>query len=482
MASVVIAGGGVVSLCTAMLLADDGHAVTVLERDPAPPVPPAEAWESWERRGVNQFRLPHFFVPRFRMEVERELPRLAKALEEAGALRFNPMELAPASLTGGWRDGDEQFEAITGRRPVFESVVAGCAGETAGVEIRRGVAVSGLVFAEHESGAVSRGPGSSSANGVPHVTGVRTESEGSIAADLVVDATGRRSQLPVWLEAGGAKRPVDELEDSGFVYYGRHFGSADGAVPPIFGPLAQSYGSIDALTLPADNGTWSVVIVAGSKDRELRALRQTDRWEAVVRSLPLVAHWLEGDPFEEGIVTMSKIEDRRRRMVVDGRPVATGVVALADAWACSNPSLGRGVSIGLLHGLSLRELLRAGDLSDPRSLASEWDERTSTGADLWYEATLRYDRHRLAEIDAEIEGREWPEEETTALFHSLEHAAGRDPDCMRAMLQVVGVLRTPQEIFADPQMMKKVTVLGAGWADAERMGPSRSELLSLVSS
>lgn len=475
MPSVVIAGGGVVALCTAMLLAEDGHDVTILERDPAFAPSPTEAWESWQRRGVNQFRLPHFFMPRFRLEIERALPRVSKSLEGAGALRFNPLALAPAEFTGGWRDGDERFEALTGRRPVFESVIATCAQDTPGLEIRRGTAVNGLVFAAEE-GSRSTGPG-----GVPHVSGVRTDSGESLAADLVVDATGRRSPLPAWLEVSGGERPIEELEDCGFVYYGRHFCSRDGHVPPAFGPLAQSYGSIDTLTLPADNGTWSVVVVASSKDKEMRALRDVDRWETLVRSLPLVAHWLDGEPFEEGIVSMSKIEDRRRRLVVDGRPVVTGLVALADAWACTNPSLGRGVTMGLLHGLALRDLLHDADLSDPLSFALQWHDATLRGADIWYDATLEYDRHRLAEIDAEIAGHEPQEDEASELFHSLQHAAGRDPDCLRALLSIVGMLRIPQEVFSEPETLDKLSVLGSDWREAERVGPSREELLSVVS-
>ena len=67
MARIVVTGGGVAGLSAAMLLADDGHDVTLLERDAAEPPSPAEAWENWERRGVNQFRLLHFFQPRFHL-------------------------------------------------------------------------------------------------------------------------------------------------------------------------------------------------------------------------------------------------------------------------------------------------------------------------------------------------------------------------------------------------------------------------------
>src|ERR1700684_2967136 len=98
MASVVIAGGGIVALTTAMLLADDGHAVTVLERDRAAPTDPSAAWERWERNRVGQIWLPHLFVSRFRTELERDLPRVITALRKAGALRFSGRWSRPCLL------------------------------------------------------------------------------------------------------------------------------------------------------------------------------------------------------------------------------------------------------------------------------------------------------------------------------------------------------------------------------------------------
>jgi phytoene dehydrogenase-like protein len=41
MATILVLGAGMNGLTTAMLLARDGHDVTVLERDPAPPPPAA---------------------------------------------------------------------------------------------------------------------------------------------------------------------------------------------------------------------------------------------------------------------------------------------------------------------------------------------------------------------------------------------------------------------------------------------------------
>ena len=145
-------------------------------------------------------------------------------------------------------------------------------------------------------------------------------------------------------------------------------------------------------------------MVTSSKDTALRPLREADRWEAVVRGLPLVAHWLDGTPIDDGVQVMARLEDRYRGFVVDGKPVATGVVAVADSWACSNPANGRGASIGMLHALTLRDQLRAVGLDDPAAFAEAFHAATAETVEPWYRATLTSDRHRLGEIEAGIRG------------------------------------------------------------------------------
>jgi 2-polyprenyl-6-methoxyphenol hydroxylase-like FAD-dependent oxidoreductase len=469
MARAVIIGAGVVGLGTAMLLARDGHQVTVLERDPIPPPAPAEAWERWQRPGLNQFRLPHFFLAGFRSVIDAELPEVSGALRAAGALRLNVIRDAPREMTGGWRDGDDCYELLTGRRPVVEAVVATHAAATPGIEVRRGTAVIGLVS------------GASALPGVPHVTGVRTKDGETIPADLVVDMSGRRSALPGWLREIGARDPAEELEDSGFVYYGRHFRSVDGSVPPAVGPNLMDWGTITSLTLPADNGTWAIALVTSSKDAALRPLRETGRWEAVVRGLPLVAHWLDGIPIEDGVQVMAHLEDRYRGFVADGRPVATGVVAVADSWACSNPANGRGASIGMLHAVTLRDQLRAVSLDDPAAFAEAFHAATAKTVEPWYRATLATDRYRLAEIESGVRGGTYdPQDSQYQLGKALGAAAGQDPDCLRAYLDILLVLRTPGEVFARPGLRDKALQLGSGWRDVEPLGPSREQLLALA--
>lgn len=470
MSEVLIAGGGVVGMGLGLMLARDGHGVTILERDAAaPPADADEAWADWERKGVNQFRLPHLFLARYRQILERELPDVVAALDRDGALRMNPLLDVPSALSGGPREGDERFAMISGRRAVVERAVASVAEQAPGLSVRRGVAVSGLLA------------GPEVVNGTPHVTGVRTAEGDQIRADLVIDCSGRRSALPDWLQSLGARPPTEQVDDSGFTYLGRHFRSRDGQLPAALGGPLQAYGSISVLTLPADNGTWSVTLVVRSGDRALRGLRDLSRWERTVGALPTVAHWLDGDPIEERIVSMSKIEDRHRDMWPDGAAVATGILPLADAWACTNPSVGRGASIGMLHAQVLRDTLRETGSDRPAELSDAFAAATRATVEPWYQGTLSFDRDRLAEMEAVAEGSTYdPGDPSYEMGQAIALAATRDPDALRGFLDIIGVLELPAAVMGRPGMFEKVVELGADWRQQEPLGPDRDELVALA--
>ena len=199
MARVVICGGGACGLLMAMLLDEDGHEVVVLERDAALQPDPGDAWESWERRGVNQFRLPHFLLPKFTELLTGALPDVVEDLRAAGAYAVRPRaDQGPHRPAAVPRSGARRRGGAAGRhrRP------PGCRGRRAAGAGRHG-------------------------SGPPDVVGVRTGGT-VLHADLVIDATGRRSPLPRWLAEIGARAPEEQEEDSGFVYYGRHLRRADG--------------------------------------------------------------------------------------------------------------------------------------------------------------------------------------------------------------------------------------------------------------
>lgn len=476
MASIVVVGGGICGLSTAMMAARRGHEVTVLERNPEePPGTIEKAWETWERPGVAQFRMGHYFLARFHQIVKSELPDLIPKFDAVGALRIDPMTAMPPTIADrSRREDDDQFEVITGRRPVFEWVVARAAADEPNVDVRRGVGVKSLLT------------GTPVLDGVPHVIGVSTEAGDELRADLVIDAGGRRSAFARWLNEIGGRPFFEDSEDSGFRYYGRYFRSRTGSdwpAPKL--PTLAMLGSVAMLALPADNDTWMVGVVTSAKDKALYGLTDLSAWERVVAATSTIAPFLDGEPISE-LETMAAIPDRYRRFIVDGQPVATGITAIADAWAATNPMRGRGISMGFIHAQAVIEQM--GSLEDPAAFAHAVDAATEAEVAQHYHATVQLDRGMRDAFNAEVEGREPPAPEPDdplaamqAKFFSL---VGVDADAFRGLMKIMNLTELPMNVVATEPLFSKVLAHepddgGSGPFATE--GPSRQEILDIMS-
>ena len=470
MGDVLVLGGGICGLATAMLLARDGHTVRVLERDPEEvPGTVEDAWRTWDRRGVAQFRQTHNLHPRVRLLLETELPDLWDGLKRNGAYRMNMIAGLPPMVTDrGPRPGDDRFLTDTARRSTAEYIVADAARNEPRLTIERGVKVTGVLT------------GPSASDGVPHIIGATTSAGREIRADLVVDAMGRRSKIGDWLTAAGGRPPHEEAEDSGFTYYTVYF---RGLPPPLLGPAVTEFGTISYITLPCDNGVWAITVWCASGDQPLKALRNIKTFKKVVALAPAQARWLDGEAITD-VLAMSGTVDRYRRFVVDGQPVVTGMVAVADAWACTNPSAGRGIALGLAHAVLLRDTLRETG-GDPLPLAHTLHELTETELTPWYTSQIRSDRRRYRTMDALRQGQPPPppaSDDFSRRERLFWQAMPFDPDLFRAGIEIISALTLPHEIYARHGIMDRAeAVLGRLPADAlERPQPSRAELLAAL--
>ncbi|MEX0874873.1 MAG: FAD-dependent oxidoreductase [Actinomycetota bacterium] len=473
MAEVLVLGGAVCGLATAMMLARDGHDVTVLERDAADvPDTVDAAWSSWERKGVPQFRQAHVLFPRFRKHLEEELPDVNEAFLANGVNQLSFLGIMPPMITDrSPRPGDDKLVSLCARRPFMDWAVTHAARDVPRLTIRRGVQVTELVT------------GTSAVDSVPHVVGVRTAGGEELGADLVVDAMGRRSKTVEWIGGLGGPPPYEEAEEPGFTYYSRYF--RGDALPQYMGPVGMELGTITVLTFWCDNGTWGMVLNTSSGDQPLKQLRKNDVWMSVMRSCPLQAHWADGEPITD-VMPMSGQMDKYRRFVVDGKPVVTGLLAVADAWACTNPSAGRGLSVGLGHAVALRDTVRK-HLGSPVELAHAFDAVTEEEFKPFYYDQVQADRARVAAMDANREGREPPPPKGEYAQRRVDLFAGvpLDPDIFRSAMSWLSCLVRPDKILWDEELLERSRKVaedaGVGAGPPMQMpGPTREQLLEIV--
>ncbi|MDE3064521.1 MAG: FAD-dependent oxidoreductase [Acidobacteriota bacterium] len=468
MAKAVVIGAGPTGLTTAMLLAEAGMEVVVLDRDDPAPAQATEAWEGWERRSVAQFHQVHVLQPGGRALLETRLPGVLDAMVAAGVPQLNLAELRARHLDlAGEADLSPFMTRTTCRRPVLEFGFTSAARATPGVEIRNNSAVAELVT------------GAEAIAGVPHVVGVRTDSGEIVSGDVVIDAAGRRTPVPGLIEAAGGTRPPEHAVDLGFTYNSRYYRGE--TLPEYLEDVLSAVGSISVLTLPGDDGYWSVTLYHSSKDKDMRRVRDPAVFDRVLRSLPRHAHWADGTVMSD-VMTMVSTANTTREFVVDGRPCATGLVPVGDAWGFTNPSIGRGVSLGVKHAVAFVDAALA-VVDEPVELARRWDEATRAVAAPWHASTVAFDELRGPEVEALRQGLPDPFDESdpsVAMPRAFNSALHYDRQVFAWGQEIGGCQALPEEVFARPGAFERVIEVALAHPPYEVPGPNRAELETLL--
>jgi flavin-dependent dehydrogenase len=478
MASIVVVGGGMGGTAAALLLARRGHGVIVLERDADPP--PAtceEAWESWDRQGVTQMRQSHLFLGRLYQELRLHLPDVLDAVLAAGVHVMPWRDRMPPAIDDGVvRPGDDEVVAFGSRRTTVEHVLRAALARQSGVTLRTGVAVEGLA------------PGRSVIPGVPHVVGVRTASGEAIDADLVLDVSGRRSALSAWLADLNARPPLCEVEENGLMYFTRWFRVRPGCeFPRQHGSLLADLPYVEAFAFPADNGVFSVTCQAYAADKGMRPLKHPAAFMAGMAAIPRIAEWIDPERSEPitGMTSMAKLEDCYRRYVVDGMPVATGVLALGDSSAYTNPALGRGSSLAFVHARLLAEVLDDTGLDHP-ALACHLDQLTESEIVPWFRSSVAVDRQRGARMAAVMADEPLPTPDPAdtpaVMAAAMRLASTVDPVVFMAFSRIIHLMAQPGEVMRDGDVVQRILDVWERRADLsfEPEGPERKVMVDIL--
>lgn len=484
---VVVVGGGVSGLSTALKLSRAEHQVTVIERDDTPmPDSPDEAF-FWDRRGAPQVRHSHAFLARLVTLLKANEPDVVARLYEAGAteLRFGE-DLPPTMTNYAPEPGDDELTMLTCRRTTFEWVLRRVVLDEGRVRFQVGVGVSGLV---HESDAET---------GLPRITGVRLEDGSERRADLVVVAGGRRSVLPEWLTDIGVGPVPEFVEDTGIVYASRFYRlKPDAEYPPRTGPIGGDLGYIKYGVFVGDNRTFSITLAAPTDDSDLRTrLADPAVFDEAARQLVATAPYLDGraDPIMDGVYVMAGLLNRRRDYVVDGQPLVLGMLPVGDAVICTNPLYGRGCSIGYWGAHLMCESLSKFPGRTPSELldlAVDYDAAISREIVPWYRSGVEQDAEARRVAAALLRGDD-PDGDTSdpktmmrsVLREGLLPALRSDAVVLRAFMRNLNLLSAPDALMKDAEVMNRVFAV---WQDRENrpaevpMGPKkRSDFLALL--
>lgn len=203
------------------------------------------------------------------------------------------------------------------------------------------------------------------------VTGVRVQplgensSEETLRTDLLVDATGRGSRTPVWLEQLGYPRVEEERTKIGLGYVTQHYTlrsdpwHGDLAIIPVASPRVPR----GAIFTKTDSGKVELTAYGLLGDHP-----PTDQagFNAFIKSLAVpdiydaIQH---ADPIDEPVAFRFPTTVRRRYERMTSFP--SGLLVTGDAVTCFNPVYAQGQTVAALSALVLRQHLHSGVAPDP---------------------------------------------------------------------------------------------------------------------
>lgn len=423
----IVLGASMGGLLAARVLAESYRTVTVVERDvlSTGPLP---------RRGVPQGRLIHALLARGAQILDELFPGLLDELVANGATRWDGDYAKLCFSVGGHqflrsgRTPDPQSMPFYFQsRPFLEWHV-----------LRRMRDASNVTILEHHDVA-----GLASTADRSRVTGVEVVNRNNqhrttLTADLVVDATGRGSRTPVFLEQLGYDRPAEDEVVVHLAYACQQVRIAPDAVTENFVAIMPEPGRpkmFAAVGYENDTAMFAVGAMAGLEPPCTAAEMLT--FAADVAPAGVLAAFADAEPLGE--VAQYRVPSNRWRRYDKMRRLPAGLIVLGDAVCSFNPIYGQGMTVAAIEALVLRESLRRGEKDLPRRFfrASAKKIRiawlTAAGSDL---ALPEVNGHAPLSIRL-----------SNAYLDRVMTAAERDSAVMLSFLRVMGMMDSPARLL-----------------------------------
>jgi len=424
----VVMGGSIAGLVTARVLSEHYRRVTVMDRDVLP-------LDARHRKGVPQGLHLHGLLARGREVLETLLPGLTEELVAQGALKGDMLADCLFGIEGVFlHQSPSGLTNLSMSRPLLEAHVRRRVMELGNVRILEGCQVLSPTFDAR----------------LGRVTGVEFDAAGNrqvLTGDLVVDATGRGSHFPRWLEAFGFDVPVAEKVDVGISYTTRlyrrrpHHAGGKSAILVKAGAPDYRFGAV----LAQEDDRWIVTLGGYLGDA---APLDDKGFLAFARTLPareIADILIDAEPLSPFRAFRFPASVRRRYEKVTRFPY--GYLIVGDALCSFNPAHGQGMTAAVLEAKALGECLAAGE----DGLARRFFGAAARIIDIPWRITVGSD---LA--NPRVEG---PRTLMGRFFNwyldKLYRAGAHDPMLAKRLIEVINLMAPPAVLLA-PKLALRV--------------------------
>jgi 2-polyprenyl-6-methoxyphenol hydroxylase-like FAD-dependent oxidoreductase len=353
----VVIGGSMAGLLAARVLSDHFAHVTMIERDQL--INDAEP-----RKGVPQGRHVHALLARGAIIMGEYFPDLFPTLARDGAILVSTRDVRWNQLGVWMAPVRSPFKISFQSRPFLEQHVREQLAARDNVRIMDACEVSQLcAHNDRITGVILRSR-----------AGERHEEE--LAADLVVDASGRGSRAPQWLNSLGYGQ-VQETSVKIEVGYATRIYRYPAHLPAdwkglfLYGrPPDDKRGGV---ILPIQGGYWMVTLGGSLRDYPpddeagflefARSLAQPDLYEAIKDAEPVTP------------VAMYKYSANSFRHYERMGRLPEGFIIMGDAACSFNPVYGQGMSVAAVEAQTLDRCLREQKMSAGNNSVASFSQR-----------------------------------------------------------------------------------------------------------